>query len=161
MRLNCIFLLTISYSDPIVKTSKRTTQFRNRVSIDKGLFIMTKSANRAPRAKNVAASAQNDAAQNDVATQQNDANVAVKRKRKAPQIVQNGVPMPREGTVGKKLWDLCDEIAAKCEGGYKQIRLAVIQAAGDDYNPGNVRTELSVWRRFNGIPKTNAPRPHA
>lgn len=128
------------------------------VSIDKGLFIMTKSANRAQSRKNTA---QNDAiAQNDTPAQ-NDANVAVKRerKRKEPQLVQNGVPMPREGTVGKKLWDLCDEIAAKCEGGYKQIRLAVIQAAGDDYNPGNVRTELSVWRRFHGIPKTNAPAP--
>ena len=75
------------------------------------------------------------------------------RKTKPAQFVQNGVPAPREGTVGHKLWALCDEIATTVNGGYKAIRLAVIQAAGDAYNPGNVRTEISLWRKHNGIPK--------
>ena len=30
------------------------------------------------------------------------------RKTKPAQHVQNGVPQPREGTVGRKLWDLAD-----------------------------------------------------
>lgn len=75
------------------------------------------------------------------------------RKVKAPHIVKNGTTMPREGTVGAKLWALTDSIAATCEGGYKALRLAVIAAAGDEYNAGNVRTELSLYRKFHGIPK--------
>jgi hypothetical protein len=75
------------------------------------------------------------------------------RKVKPSQIVQNGVAMPREGTVGHKLWALADQVAATCEGSYKAIRLAVIRAAGDDFNAGNVRTEVSVWRKYHNIAK--------
>lgn len=87
------------------------------------------------------------------------------RKTKPAQHIQNGVPQPREGTVGRKLWDLADTLAKTTEGGYKAIRLAVIQAApahlGDKHNDGNVRTEMSVWRRYNGIPKGKAEAPAA
>lgn len=76
--------------------------------------------------------------------------VSVARRIKSPQVEQNGALHPREGTVGAKLWAICDDIAATTEGGYRAIRNAVIAATGD-FNPGNVRTELSVWSRFHNI----------
>jgi hypothetical protein len=73
------------------------------------------------------------------------------RTTKAPQIVANSVPQPRAGTVGRAIWDLSDKVAAKTEGGYRAIRNAVVQEAADTFNPGNLRTELSLWKRFNGV----------
>jgi hypothetical protein len=67
------------------------------------------------------------------------------------EIGANGVIMPKEGTITRRVWALADSIASTCEGGYKAVRLAVIRAAADDFHPATVQTQISRWARYHGL----------
>lgn len=85
-----------------------------------------------------------------------------RKSNKPAQIVQNGVAKPRDGTLCHRVWAIADTLATTVEGGYKALRLAVIrEGAAQGLNDGNVKTEMSLYRRFHDLPKTIAPTPVA
>lgn len=69
-------------------------------------------------------------------------------KSDAPKPPSNsGVQAPREGTVGKKIWDVCDEVTIK-HGREAKVEEVLEVAKSRGLNEGNTKTEFSRWRKF-------------
>ena len=102
--------------------------------------------------KNVSKNAKNVVAQNDVAT-----TPAIDETPPAPAFVRetrNGIREPNNKGLNRAVWALADEIAKDVTLNYKQIRERVFATGSQQgLNAGNMRTELSYWRRFNDIAK--------
>ena len=60
---------------------------------------------------------------------------------------KNGVTAPNEGTVAKRIWDLCEDITFKLarQATFEDI-IPVAKERG--FNEGNTKTEYSRWRKF-------------
>lgn len=67
---------------------------------------------------------------------------------------RNGIREPNNKGLNRAVWNLADEIAKDATLTYKQIRERVFATGSQQgLNAGNMRTELSYWRRFNDIAK--------
>lgn len=98
-------------------------------------------------------------AQNDVATidATTPATPAIDATPATPAFVRetrNGIREPNNKGLNRAVWNLADEIAKDATLTYKQIREKVFATGSQQgLNAGNMRTELSYWRRFNDIAK--------
>ena len=70
---------------------------------------------------------------------------------KPPVLIQNGIQKPRPGKC-LDIWNAADELRDKMAGDYKAIN-AHIQAEAEarGFNLGNVKTEMSRWKRFHSM----------
>lgn len=66
---------------------------------------------------------------------------------KIPAVESNTVRAPKEGTMGKKIWDICDELTTK-HGREAKVEEVTAMARERGLNEGNSRTEFSRWRKF-------------
>ncbi|TJV43410.1 MAG: hypothetical protein E5Y02_10445 [Mesorhizobium sp.] len=57
--------------------------------------------------------------------------------------VQNDVPAPSMTSVGRELWTIFERCHFNPNLDIKTLTKR--------YNPGNVRTEMSLWRKFHGL----------
>jgi len=70
---------------------------------------------------------------------------------KPPVREQNGIEMPRPGKC-LDVWMAADELRCEIGDDYKAISSRIqSEAAHRGFNLGNVRTEMSRWKRFYGI----------
>ncbi|UPT53314.1 transcriptional activator FtrA domain-containing protein [Synechococcus phage Ssp-JY38] len=70
----------------------------------------------------------------------------------APANASNEIKRPRESSAGGKAWALCDELYEKHGRTPTPVEAGEL-AAQRGLNPGNVKTEMSRWRKFNGYSK--------
>lgn len=64
-----------------------------------------------------------------------------------PTEKSNDIKAPREGTVGKKIWDVCDEVTTH-HGRQATVEEVLEIARTRGLNEGNTRTEFTRWRKF-------------
>ena len=70
---------------------------------------------------------------------------------KPPVRERNGIQMPRPGKC-LDVWIAADELRAEIGDDYKGISSRLqAEAVQRGFNLGNVRTEMSRWKRFHGI----------
>lgn len=67
---------------------------------------------------------------------------------KDPSVTQQGIVAPRVGTVGRKIWDICDEVTTQ-HGREAKVEEILEVARTRGLNEGNAKTEFSRWRKFN------------
>ena len=64
---------------------------------------------------------------------------------------QNGIPLPKQGTVARRIWDICDAVSR--ENGSTAERRAVMERcrATMELNPATVDSRFQEWRRYHGL----------
>lgn len=63
--------------------------------------------------------------------------------RREPVVEQQGIGAPREGTMARKIWNMCSSL------GTPTLDDVIAKATELGYNIGNTKTEFSRWRKFN------------
>lgn len=72
-------------------------------------------------------------------------------KEKVERVVQNGVKHPIAGSKCGDAWALFDEVS-KTKQAPATVAEAMPLAEQRGLNPGNVRAEYGLWRKFHGVP---------
>lgn len=75
---------------------------------------------------------------------------ALQEKVNNPQVEQNGIRRPKDGTKCGIAWQIFDEMST-AKGAAVAISEVLTRAMHEGLNEGNVRAEYSRWRRFHGI----------
>ena len=76
-------------------------------------------------------------------------------KSNAVATVQNGITIPREGSLCRRVWDVLDALRAKSQ---ETTFDAVRELAGSEMADATIRTQRQRWREFNGV-KREAKKP--